>query len=126
VDDIEELVARPTGDAGAAARAVEVLDLLNRHVLADEARYRTVLRLYLDLWLAAVANGDEAPIVRVGRRRRWLDDSLAPLRDEIGDDALRRLVAGLSLLAGGEAMFVLRDVCQLAPDDALAVSKWAA
>jgi AcrR family transcriptional regulator len=126
VDDIDALVASPSGEAGAPARAFEVLDLFNRHVLADEVRYRTVLRLYLDLWLTAVANGDDAPIVRVGRRRRWLNETLAPLRDEIGDDALRRLVAALSLLGGGEAMFVLREVCQLAPDEALAVTDWAA
>jgi AcrR family transcriptional regulator len=127
VDDIDELVARPLDDGeDAVTRTVAVLDLFNRHVLDDETRYRTALRLYLDLWLAAVASGDDAPVVRVGRRRRWFADALAPLKHEIDDDALERLVAGLSLLGGGEAIFVLRDVCRLTPDEALAVTDWAA
>jgi hypothetical protein len=37
-----------------------------------------------------------------------------------------RLVAGLSLLGGMEAMTVLRDVCHLDAEAALAVTDWAA
>lgn len=127
VDDIEAVVGSPLAPGEAATdRAVEVLGMLNRHVLDDEVRYRTVLRLYLDLWLAGTAGGDDAPVVRVGRRRRWFDESLASIRDDVGDAAFGRLVAGLSLLGGGEAMFVLRDVCRLDRDEALAVTDWAA
>ena len=50
----------------ATARTVEVMSLLNQRVLADEVRYRTVLRLYLDLWLTGAASGDD----RAGRARR--------------------------------------------------------
>jgi AcrR family transcriptional regulator len=127
VDDIEALVASPLAPGeDATARTVEVLGLLNQHVLADEVRYRTVLRVYLDLWLAGTASGDDTPVVRVGRRHRWLTESLASIRDDVDDAAWSRLVAGLSMLAGGEAMFVLRDVCRLDGDDALVVADWAA
>jgi hypothetical protein len=51
---------------------------------------------------------------------------LAPLRERIGDDAVERLGLGLSVLAGMEAMTALRDVCRLSPEEALAVTDWAA
>ncbi len=127
VDDIEALVGSPLAPGeDATARTVEVIGLLNQRVLADEVRYRTMLRLYLDLWLAGAASGDDAPVVRAGRRHRWLTESLASVRDDVDDAAWSRLVAGLSVLIGGEAMFVLRDVCRLDGDDALAVADWAA
>ena len=39
---------------------------------------------------------------------------------------MRRLEAALCLVMGGEAFTVLRDVCQLDPDEAIAVATWAA
>ena len=51
---------------------------------------------------------------------------LEPLRDTIPDDELRRVEAALCLVAGGEAIEVLRDVCRLDSDEALAVTHWAA
>jgi AcrR family transcriptional regulator len=127
VDDIEALVGSPLASGeDATTRTVQVMSLLNQRVLADEVRYRTVLRLYLDLWLAAAASGDDAPVVRAGRRHRWLTESLASVRDDVDDAAWSRLIDGLSILIGGEAMFVLRDVCRLDGDEALAVTEWAA
>jgi AcrR family transcriptional regulator len=126
VDDLEALVAEPVGPDGAADRAVEVLQRFNRRVLDDEVQYRTTLRLYLDQWLAAVMEGEVNPVVREGRRARWLATSLAPLRGSVPDADLDRLIAALSVLTGMEAMSVLREVCQLSEDEALAVSEWAA
>ena len=36
------------------------------------------------------------------------------------------LIAGLSLLIGTEAMYVLRDICRLERDEASSVTAWAA
>lgn len=126
VDDIEALVAEPVEPAEAPDRVVEVLQRLNQHVLAEEVQYRTTLRLYLDQWLAAVAEGDGPPVVREGRRHRWLHQLLAPVRGTVPDAELDRLVAALSLLGGAEAVTVLRDISGLEGDDALAVTEWAA
>jgi AcrR family transcriptional regulator len=126
VDELEALVSRPLDRDGAPERVLAVLDGFNRHVLADELGYRTALRLYLDLWLAAAATAETAPIVREGRRRRWLEQSLAPLRDAVPDAQLERLAAALSVLSGAEAIVVLRDIYHLEPDEALAVTRWAA
>ncbi len=127
VDDLEALAASPLApDEDPTSRALTVLDELNQHVFAEETRYKQMLRTYLDLGLAAKARGDDEPVVRVGRRVRWYADTLAPLRDELGEVAVDRLVAALSMLAGTEAMVVLRDVCRLEPDEARAISDWAA
>jgi AcrR family transcriptional regulator len=126
VDEVEALVAEPVDASSAAQRALAVLTLFNRHVHADEVRYRTAMRLYLDMWLTAVSDGDDAPVVREGRRKRWFTQSLAPLRGTVADADIERLVAALSMIAGCESLIVLRDVCQLDHDAALAVTDWAA
>ena len=126
VDDIEQAVASEVDEAGAAERAVDVLDSFNAHVFDAEAQYRTALRLYLDVWLEAAGKGDETPGVREGRRRRWYEDSLAPLRDGVAPDAWDRLITALCVLSGPEPMTVLRDVSQLDDEDGRAVLRWAA
>jgi AcrR family transcriptional regulator len=126
VDDLEELVARPVDRDTAPGRVLELIDRFNRHVHAEEVQYRTALRLYQDQWLDAVANGDDAPLVREGRRGRWFAQSLAPLADTVSQPDLDRLSAALSLVAGPEAMVVLRDICHLEDDAALAVADWMA
>lgn len=126
VEVLEALVASPLDGIEPAARAVQVLELLNRHVVANETRFRTLMRLYHDRWLAATAQGDEAPVVREGRRRRWLDTSLAGLRPSLGDEAYERLLAALCVLAGAEAVTVLQDTCGLDAEAAVEVTTWAA
>jgi AcrR family transcriptional regulator len=126
VDDIEELVAQPVDRAGARDRVLELVDRLNRHVHAAEVQYRTAMRLYQDQWLDAVAKGEDAPVVREGRRTRWFAQSLAPIGPDVPPAELDRLIAALSLVTGAEAMVVLRDVCQLDADAGSAVTDWAA
>jgi AcrR family transcriptional regulator len=126
VDAIEQLVARPVDEGEAVARALAVLDEFNGHVFAAETQYRTALRLYLDLWLEAAATGDDAPIVREGRRVRWFETSLAPLRSSVTTAEWQRLITVLCLLSGPETLTVLRDVCQIDRDTARAITSWAA
>jgi len=126
VDDLEALVAQPVDADGAAARVLELVESFNRHVQAEEVQYRTAMRLYQDQWLEAVAAGDDAPLVREGRRGRWLETCLAPLAGRVPAADLERLVRALSLVIGPEPMVVLRDVCHLSADDALALTDWMA
>jgi len=126
VDDLEALVAEPVDAQQAVERALEVLHRFNERVLEEEVRYRNAMRVYQELWFDASVAGDVTPVVREGRRARWFRTVLAPLREQIGDGAVERLVLGLSVLAGMEAMTALRDVCRLPPEEALAVTDWAA
>jgi AcrR family transcriptional regulator len=125
VDDVEELAGRPLGGDSATERLRAVIDLFNRHVFDDEVRYRTALRLYLDQWLDAAAAGRDAPVIREGRRVRWYRQSLETMRGAVSEEELDRLITALSLLSGGEAVVVLRDVCGLGPDEGQAAVDWA-
>jgi AcrR family transcriptional regulator len=126
VDEIEALVRQPVNSGTAVERTIEVMRRLNDHVLAEEVQYRASLRLYLDLWLAAVADGDEAPVVREGRRTRWITETLTPALDGVPATDRRRLIAALGMVTGIESMTVLRDIARVGPDEALDVAEWAA
>lgn len=127
VDEIEELLAAPLNGTEPGVRLLQVVDRFNRNTLANETLYRTALRHSMDMWLTAerAGEGHEHPL-REGRRRRWISASLDPLRDTVPSGDLERLEAALSLVMGTEAVTVLRDVCHLEPDEAVAVAHWAA
>jgi AcrR family transcriptional regulator len=128
VPAIEGLAGQPVERDGAVDRVLEIAGTFNEHVLADEELYRRALRTYLDLWLAA-RDKDPAeafPTVREGRRMRWFGDTLALLRDTVPEPTLQRMQRALCMVMGTEAMVVMRDVCRLDADEALAVARWAA
>ena len=112
-------------------RLLALLDLCNPLLLQDEARYRAALRIYLDTWFQARADGaadqDRTPRVRAGRRMRWLDEALSPLRDRLSEAAWGRLQCALALTTGIDSMVVLRDVCGIENDEELLdVLRWTA
>lgn len=125
VAPIEAQLARlDTDDPAERLRAL--LDSLNRIVIAEEVSMRTGLRTYLDTWLAGRRGAAAPHPVREGRRMRWLDEVLAPVRARLAPAAWRRLRAALALTLGADAMVVMKDVCQLDNDEALSVLQWAA
>jgi AcrR family transcriptional regulator len=121
---VEALLANlPTSDV--EQRLLLLLDTFDRIVLADEEHFRVAARVYLDTWLRSRRNGDDAPVVREGRRMRWFETVLAPLGD-LPAERKRLLKAALALTLGGEAIITMKDVCRLDDDEALAVLRWAA
>ncbi len=125
VDDLEELVASADGN-DPVRHALRVLELFNRHVADAEVQYRTALRFYLDQWLAQVEAGDRSPEVREGRRRRWFEHCLDPLRDSVTEEAWDRVITSLCLLSGPEALAVLRDISRVDDERGRATVRWAA
>jgi AcrR family transcriptional regulator len=124
--ELEQLVQRPLGDQTPQQRVLELLDLFNQHVLANERLHRTAMRLFLDTWLQAYTEGDTSPSVREGRRTRLIATALEPLRGHVDAERLGVLEAALCLVAGGEAIAVMRDVCRLSRDETMQVTGWAA
>jgi AcrR family transcriptional regulator len=125
--EFAEFLGRPADGTTPQERIVDVADALNHYIAANETLYRTAQRHYQDTWLAAERAGESHDRqVREGRRLQWISAALAPLHDRVPAPELRRLEAALCLVMGGEAYTVLRDVCQLDPDDAIAVANWAA
>jgi AcrR family transcriptional regulator len=111
-DDVEE-------------RLLALLDTFNPVALAKEQHFRRALWVYQDTWLRSHKNAEEAPVVREGRRMRWLDRVLEPL-EAMPDDRRERLRAALALTLGGDSMVVMKDVCGLDDDEALDVLRWTA
>ena len=107
-------------------RLLFLLDRFGPLLLAHEDEMRRALWVYLDTWLRNRRNGsDDLPAVREGRRMRWLDTALEPLQD-LPDENRRRLRAALALTIGIDSIVVMKDVCGLDDDEALAVIRWAA
>jgi len=126
-EEFAELLSRPLDSATLQQRMVEVVEKLNRYVADHEVLYRGAQRHYLDTWLATErSGGSHNRQVREGRRLQWISATLAPLRASLPDADIRRLQSALCLVMGGEAFTILRDICHLDPDDAIAVANWAA
>ncbi|MEO5670931.1 MAG: TetR/AcrR family transcriptional regulator [Ramlibacter sp.] len=122
---VEDWVAsRPPGEPAEHLR--ELVNRFNRVSLQEEAALRTGLRMYLDMWLQARGKPDTPSAVREGRRMRWLDEVLAPVRKQLKPARWKRLRAALALTLGVEAMVVMKDVCHCTDAEALASLEWAA
>lgn len=118
----EALAELPTDDV--EARLLALLDAFYPVVVAEEEHFRRALWVYQDTWLRSRRGGDGVPAVREGRRMRWLEHVLRPL--DLPDDDRRRLQAALALTLGVDSFAVMKDVCHLGDDEAIAVLRWVA
>jgi len=125
VAPMEALVA-DFGSADPEERLVKLVTTLNRIVFTEEVSMRTALRVYLDTWLEARRRGDDVPSVREGRRMRWLEQALEPVRDRLTKRQWRRLQSALALTLSIDSMVVMKDVCRLDDNAAIEVLDWAA
>jgi AcrR family transcriptional regulator len=108
------------------ARLVGLLATFNGVAVREEVALRTGLRVYLDTWLENRRRGEVPAAVREGRRTRWLDDALEPVRRGMRPAQWRRLRSALALTLGIEALVVMKDVCKLSDEEAHATLVWTA
>ena len=122
---VDQLVAAFSTD-DVAQRLRDLVDTEMTALLSDEAVVRTAVRVYMDTWLANRRAGETAP-VRARRRPRWIEAALSPIRDQLDKTTWERLVAGLTLTLGTEALICMKDVAGLdRDDDIVATLRWAA
>jgi AcrR family transcriptional regulator len=124
-EPVEELVRGMTGD-NARQRLGDLLDAFNSIVIENEGLYRAALRQYLETWFAARKSGQDQPDVRFGRRMRWLERTLDPLKDRLSPEQFRRLLNALALTIGGDSVVIMKDACGLDNDETLEVLRWTA
>jgi AcrR family transcriptional regulator len=91
-------------------------------VLGTEPQQRTMLRLSLE---EDPAKRGSLPL-RQGRAIRWLEEALAPLRDEMSQSELRRLVFAIRSTIGIEALVWLTDIAGLQRKQAAKLMRWMA
>jgi AcrR family transcriptional regulator len=98
----------------------------NGVMITEEVAMRTGLRVYIDTWLESRRQGETPTAVREGRRIRWLDEALEPVRQQLKPAQWRRLRSALALTLGVEALVVMKDVCKVSDEEAMATLEWAA
>jgi AcrR family transcriptional regulator len=84
---------------------------------ANEQHLRILLRLSLD-----PATGVRRPGHRVG----WIENALAPVRDEIDRKTYEKLSAALTLLVGIDPVVVMTDIAGVSRARALEALEWSA
>lgn len=119
--DLPSLLPTPT-PPDPAARLAAVADAQTQLVLELEPELRTQLRLALD---HGGADRGQLPLRR-GRRITWIEEALAPLRGQLPDRELERLVRAIGATLGIEALVWLTDIAGLSRQQAVEVMRWSA
>jgi AcrR family transcriptional regulator len=101
------------------ARLELVADNHTRRILEYEAEMRAALQLSLE---GDSLDAAELPVHR-GLRIGWIEDALAPLREQMGARRLRSLVYGIGATLGIEAFVWLTDVAGLSGEEAAATMR---
>ena len=117
--------AEDSGDGGqhdVEERVERMVRALHRVTPEVERLGRSLIRLTVD---SPAPTGRDVP--RRGYRRvEWIESALSPWRARLGPARWRRLVAGLAMVVGWEALIVQRDVCGLSAAEGEELSVWAA
>ncbi|MEO8572008.1 MAG: helix-turn-helix domain-containing protein [Chloroflexota bacterium] len=90
-------------------------------IIANEVALRAQLRLSLEVSATRV----ELPL-RKGRRIKWFEDALAPLRTELRPRSFRRLTLGLAAVVSLEVLIWLIDLAGLSRKAAVEQILWTA
>jgi AcrR family transcriptional regulator len=90
------------------------LDSFTSQVLRNEPELRSMLRLALE----SPADREALPLRR-GRGIAWFEDALSPLREDISDADLHRLVLAIRATVGIEALVWLTDIAGLSRSEAV-------
>jgi AcrR family transcriptional regulator len=117
IDERSLLGPEPPQDP--VARLAIVVEDQTRRVLKYEPEMRAVLRLSLE---SDSSDGPDLPMHR-GLRIGWIEDALAPLRRQMPEEELRRLIYGIGATLGIEAFVWLTDIARLSREEAAAIMR---
>jgi hypothetical protein len=106
----------------AATRLDLVVDAFIRMIVDTEAQQRTMLRLSLE---DDPAERTQLPL-RQGRAITWIEEALSPLRAQMSEDEVHRLVLAIRSATGIEALAWLTDIGGLSRQDAADLMRWSA
>jgi len=118
-------LASQGGTDDVSTRLERLVDGFNRVAVREEAQWRVGLRVHQDTWLEGRRKGIDEPVVREGRRMGWLDQVLGATPN-LSAEQRRRLQCALALTVGIDSIAIMKDVCRLDDEEALAVLRWSA
>jgi AcrR family transcriptional regulator len=120
------LAANAPQDPG--ERLALAVTALGNLLLEHELELRAQLRLSLEQdssgGVVASAHG-ELPF-RTGRAISWIEEALAPLRGQLPEPQLHRLILAIRSAVGIEALVWLTDVAGTSREEAVELMRWAA
>lgn len=119
--EVDRAIDGPAGPSAVPARVEALVRALQRVTPEVERLGRSLIRLTVE-----TPPSDDAAPRRGYRRVEWLETALVPWSDRLTAGERRRLVCGLAMVAGWEALIVQRDVCGLTIAEGEALSVWAA
>jgi AcrR family transcriptional regulator len=119
--DLRSLLPTPA-PPDPAARLAAVAEAQTQLVLELEPELRTQLRLALD---PDAPDRGQLPLRR-GRRITWIQEALEPLRGQLSDRELQRLVHAIGAVVGIEALVWLTDIAGLSRQQAVEIMRWSA
>lgn len=123
IDEIDRSVQAAAGSGDAATRLEGLVSAIHDEVSANEAGFRSLLRLSV----AQQASGEPTvATIRGQRRLQWIEQTLSPIAEALDTESQRRLSSAVALCLGAEAHVVLRDLCGLAAQEAKQTLLWAA
>src|SRR2546425_638445 len=113
------LPEKPPTDVAARLDAVVAAFL---HIIVDtEAQQRTMLRLSLD----PDPSHPREPPPRTGPAIRWIGEALSPLRGQMAERDMRRLILAIRSAAGIESLVWLTDIAGLSRKEAVGLMRWS-
>ncbi len=104
------------------ARLDAVVRELAAQTLENEAALRAMLRLSLQ---PNPPEPEQLPLRR-GRAIVWIEDALAPAREQLGEQATRKLAMAIRCAVGIEALVWLTDIGGLTREEAAELMRWSA
>jgi AcrR family transcriptional regulator len=127
IQPIEDAVAEAAKQADVEEGLARVVQALHVQVADGELIYRRLLGHSLEQPPTHGLDEErERGVGRQGRRLRWLQATLEPLRSSLPAESFDRLIWALTALVGIEALVALRDVCLLSLEEAQMVQEWGA
>ena len=119
--DVEHVIDADAPGEDMPARMGRLVKALHEVTRNNERLLRQMIRFTID-------RGQIAPGVppRPSRRLEYVDQALAPLRDELRPAQFDRLVHATAVVVGIEARIVLEDICGLDDKLILETERWAA
>lgn len=118
--ETESMLVEPAPD-DVVARVETVVRRFLTMVVDTEPQQRTMLRLSLT---GGVEPGQLH--LRQGRAVGWISEALAPWRQRLGDDGVRRLAVAVRAVSGIEPLVWLTDVGGLDTQEAVEQMVWSA